>query len=314
MQELKVKSLLPVRLDKYLQQQFPALGLGRLNKALRENKIKLNGKKQPLSTRVQNGDTIRLFLTDEQLGLAAQAGPEFLSARAPADLVYETDDLLIANKPAGVPVDGDGPDTLCNRVMRRLYEAGRLPADGFPRLCHRLDTGTSGLVLLAKNAETERFLTGLIRERRLRKTYLCVTFGRPEPPAATLRDYLCKDAEKGLVRVYPSPRPGAREIITAYETVAVSGRLALLKVDLVTGRTHQIRAHLASIGCPILGDSKYGNHAANRELRLKYQALCAWELAFPASIPDPRFSHLAGKSFHAPRPWYYQQVLDGTLH
>ena len=84
MQELKVKSLLPVRLDKYLQQQFPALGLGRLNKALRENKIKLNGKKQPLSTRVQNGDTIRLFLTDEQLGLAAPAGPEFLSARAPA--------------------------------------------------------------------------------------------------------------------------------------------------------------------------------------------------------------------------------------
>ena len=169
-------------------------------------------------------------------------------------------------------------------------------------------------MLLAKNAETERFLTGLIRERRLRKTYLCVTFGRPEPPAATLRDYLCKDAEKGLVRVYPSPRPGAREIITAYETVAISGRLALLKVDLVTGRTHQIRAHLASIGCPILGDSKYGNHAANRELRLKYQALCAWELAFPASISDPRFSHLAGKSFHAPRPWYYQQVLDGTLH
>ena len=163
MQELKVKSLLPVRLDKYLQQQFPALGLGRLNKALRENKIKLNGKKQPLSTRVQNGDTIRLFLTDEQLGLAAPAGPEFLSARAPADLVYETDDLLIANKPAGVPVDGEGPDTLCNRVMRRLYEEGRLPADGYPRLCHRLDTGTSGLVLLAKNAETERFLTELIR-------------------------------------------------------------------------------------------------------------------------------------------------------
>ena len=115
------------------------------------------------------------------------------------------------------------------------------------------------------------------------------------------------------MRVVNRPRPGAREIITAYETLAVSGRLALLQVELVTGRTHQIRAHLASIGCPILGDSKYGNHAANRELKLKYQALCAWELAFPAKISDPAFAGLAGKRFCAPKPWYCQQVLDGVL-
>ena len=103
--------------------------------------------------------------------------------------------------------------------------------------------------------------------------------------------------EKGLVRVYPSPRPGAREIITAYETVAVSGRLALLKVDLVTGRTHQIRAHLASIGCPILGDSKYGNHAANRELRLKYQALCAGSSPSPPRSPTRAFPIWPGNPF-----------------
>lgn len=313
MQELRVKSLLPVRLDKYLQQQFPSLGIGRLNKALRENKIKLNGKKQPLSTRVQNGDTIRLFLSDAQLGLTKAEGPAFLAARAPAEILYETDDLLIVNKPAGVPVDGDTTDTLRNRVLRRLYEEQRLGDSAYPKLCHRLDTGTSGLVLLAKNAESEQFLTQLIRERRLRKTYLCVTFGRPNPPAATLKDFLAKDAEKGVVQVHTLPRPGDKEIITAYETVAVSGRLALLKVELITGRTHQIRAHLASIGCPILGDSKYGNHAANRELRLKYQALCAWELAFPAVISEERYAPLAGKMFHAPKPWYYQQVLDGTL-
>ena len=313
MQELKVKSLLPVRLDKYLQQQFPVLGIGRLNKALRENKIKLNGKKQPLSTRVQNGDMIRLFLSDAQLGLTEPEGPAFLAARAPAEILYETDDLLIVNKPAGVPVDGGMADTLRNRVLRRLYEEQRLGDPAYPKLCHRLDTGTSGLVLLAKNAKSEQFLTQLIRERRLRKTYLCVTFGRPNPPAATLKDFLAKDAEKGVVQVHTSPRPGDKEIITAYETVAVSGRLALLKVELITGRTHQIRAHLASIGCPILGDSKYGNHAANRELRLKYQALCAWELAFPATLPPGRFAPLAGKVFHAPKPWYYQQVLDGTL-
>lgn len=313
MQELRVKSLLPVRLDKYLMQQYPALGLGRLNKALRENKIKLNGKKVPLSTRVHNGDLIRIYLLDEQLGLTAAQGPLFLQARAPSEILYENEDLLIVNKPAGVAVDGDETDTLLNRVLRRLYEEKRYDPETLPRLCHRLDTGTSGLVLLAKNAAAEQFLTGLIKERQLRKTYLCVTFGRPNPPAATLHSFLTKDSYHGIVRVLDEPKSGAKEIITAYETVAVSGRLALLKVDLITGRTHQIRAHLASIGCPILGDSKYGNNTANRELKLKYQALCAWELAFPKQISDPRFASLAGKKFYAPKPWYYQQILDGTL-
>ena len=155
MQELHVKSLLPVRLDKYLMEQFPALGLGRLNKALRENKIKLNGKKQPLATRVQNGDVIRVYLLDDQLGLTSQEGPEFLQARAPAEFIYENDDLIVANKPAGIPVDGDESDTLLNRVLRRLYEEKRWDAAHEPRLCHRLDTGTSGLVLLAKTAAAE---------------------------------------------------------------------------------------------------------------------------------------------------------------
>ena len=315
MQELHVKSLLPVRLDKYLMEQFPTLGLGRLNKALRENKIKLNGKKQPLATRVQNGDVIRVYLLDDQLGLTSQEGPEFLQARAPAEFIYENDDLIVANKPAGIPVDGDESDTLLNRALLYLNKQGEYKENDLytPALCHRLDTGTSGLVLLAKTAAAEEFLVNAIKERLVRKTYLCVTFGRPVPPAATLHSFLTKDSVHGIVRILDEPKSGAKEIITAYDTIAVSGRLALLRVELVTGRTHQIRAHLASIGCPILGDSKYGNNAANRELKLKYQALCAWELAFPKKISDPQFAALAGKVFRAPKPWYYQQVLDGTL-
>ena len=135
----------------------------------------------------------------------------------------------------------------------------------------------------------------------MKKTYLCVTFGRPVPPEGTLGGYLLKDANLGKVQILPEKKPGAKEVCTEYETIAVSGRLA------------QIRAHMASIGCPILGDSKYGNNAANRELKLKYQALCAWELVmpdFPAASP---LADVAGKVFHAPRPWYYGQVLDGTL-
>ena len=301
MKEIRVKSLLPVRLDKYLMDQFPALGPGRLNKALRENKIKLNGKKQPLATRVQNGDVIRLYLTDDQLEKRALP---------PAVFVYEDDDILIANKPAGIAVDGPAEDTLRKRVQATLAASGQPP---HAVLCHRLDTGTSGLVLLAKNEAAEQFLTQAIKDRTIQKQYLCVTFGRPQPPAALLHDYLRKDAERGVVRVVSTPSGGAKEIITGYETLAVSGRLALLQVELVTGRTHQIRAHLAHIGCPILGDSKYGNNAANRELKFKYQALCAWELRFPAQIGDARFVRLAGRVFHAEEPWYCRQLRVGTL-
>ena len=151
-----------------------------------------------------------------------------------------------------------------------------------------------------------------MRIREVKKTYLCVTFGRPVPPDGTLGSYLLKDADRGIVKIVPDKQPGAKDVETQYETIAVSGRLALLKVRLITGRTHQIRAHMASIGCPILGDSKYGNNSANRELKLKYQALCAWELTMPR-FTQPDFAFLSGKTFHAPKPWYYQQVLDGTL-
>lgn len=315
MKIISVKSLTPVRLDKYLTEQFPALTFGRLNKALRENKIKLNGKKQPLSTRVQTGDEIRLFLPEEQFNPTAVQGPAFLRARFAAKPVYEDEHILLVDKPAGLPVIHDTePDTLINRAMLYLHrehgwESGKGPA---PALCHRLDTGTSGLVLIAKDPQTEQLLIDLIRDREIRKDYLCVTFGRPRPEQATLQGYLVKDAGKGLVRVSERPMPGGKEIETRYKTLAVSGRLALLQVELITGRTHQIRAHLASIGCPILGDSKYGNNAANRELKLKYQALCAWQLTFPV-LTNPLLQGVSGRSFQAEKPWWNQQMLEGKL-
>ena len=310
MRIIKVRCLVPVRLDKYLMDQFPTLGAGRLNKALRENKIKLNGKKQPLSTRVQNGDEIRLFILDEVLDGADGKGT-VTGARAPAQVVYEDDQLLIANKPAGLPTQGPSDeDNLESRVA--LYMAQNGQKGQAPQLCHRLDTGTSGLVVLAKTPEAETLMGELIKEHRVRKQYLCVTFGRPKPEADVLQGYLVKDADKGMVYIEQKNLPGSRPVRTEYKTIAVSGRMALLQVELVTGRTHQIRAHMASIGCPILGDSKYGNNAANRELKLKYQALCAYQLTFP-DLSGTVLAGMSGKVLHCEKPWYYGQVLDGTL-
>lgn len=283
-----------IRLDKFLYEKEPSLTYGLLCKYLKSNKIKVDGKKQPLSHRLSIGNCVRLYA---DIGNAAKLR-----------VVYEDARLLVANKPAGLPVCGqEDSDSLLRRAQIYLQSSGAVPL-----LCHRLDTGTSGLVLIAKTPQAQEFLTDLIRKRAICKKYLCVTFGHPSPESATLRDYLVKNAEKGTVRVFPSPRPDAKEIVTQYETLAVSGRLTLLEVTLVTGRTHQIRAHMASIGCPLLGDSKYGNQEINRELKLKYQALCAYSLAFP-EIPHGPFSEWSNKKWVLDKPWYAKQILDHTL-
>ena len=201
---LKVKCLAPTRLDHYLMQQYPSLNPGRLNKALRENKIKLNGKKQPLSTRVMAGDEIKLFILDDQLDdNQDEAGPAWKRARCPAEVIYNSPQLLVVNKPAGLAVDGPDNDTLLNRALLYLNSQNEYNEDSLyqPALCHRLDTGTSGLVLIAKSPEAEQILLEAIKERRVKKTYLCVTFGRPIPPEGTLGGWLLKDADLGKVQI-----------------------------------------------------------------------------------------------------------------
>lgn len=304
-----------VRLDAFLHRAEPSLTVGALHRYLRENKIKVNGKKLPLSARLAAGDVVRLYLPGQP---AQGEGPAYLAAKPYFTPVYEDAQVLVAQKPAGLLVQdeaGAQADTLLNRARRYLYEKGELAANApwLPQLCHRLDTGTSGLVILAKTPAALAQMTELIRTRAVQKEYLCVTVGAPARPQAELRGFLVKNAKRGTVRVTAAAQRGAKEIITRYETLCKSGALALLRVQLVTGRTHQIRAHLASIGCPVLGDSKYGNTQANRAWHFKYQALCAYSLRFPAMEKESPCAGLSGKTLFAEEPWYAAQIKNGTL-
>lgn len=297
MQTLKFNGSSTPRLDIYIREQVPHLSPGHLHKYWRQNKIKLNGKRQPLATRLAPGDEVRLYL------------PPNAGAAPALQVLYEDDALLAVNKPAGLlclnESAPDAPNTLL--AQARQYTGG-----GFLALCHRLDTGTSGVVLLAKTEDMLHWVTGLMREKQLSKTYLAVTVGHPQPAAATLGGWHTKDTASGIVRITKSKTPGAKPAQTQYQTLAASGRLALLRIQLITGRTHQIRAHMASIGTPLLGDSKYGNQQTNRALRCRYQCLCAQQVRFPAQVP-PSFSTYEGLCIECEPPWFYNQMLDGTL-
>ncbi|MDO4567662.1 MAG: RluA family pseudouridine synthase [Clostridia bacterium] len=196
---------------------------------------------------------------------------ELQAALAEVSVAYIDDDLLVADKPAGLEVVGDDgvEDTLAARIAT-VY------GDVYP--VHRIDATTRGLVLFARSARVRDELAGLLRRGKIRKYYLCTVAGAPPKPADTLRAYCIKDAERGYVSVYDSMRPGAKEMLTRYRVLGGDGATTRLEVELLTGRTHQIRAHLAHIGCPLLGDDKYGDRALNRELGVREVQLIAQRL------------------------------------
>ncbi len=220
------------------------------------------------------------------------------------DIVYEDENLLLVNKRQGLVVHADETEkvnTLINHIQAYLYQKREWNPkweNAFaPALCNRIDRNTGGIVIAAKNAETLRIMNEKIRDHEVEKSYLCVTLGRPSPAAGKIEGFLLKDEVKKQVSFYHRPVPGGKTAVTLYQTLETRGPLSLVECRLLTGRTHQIRVSMAEIGCPLLGDGKYGSGAANRRYHETRQALYSYKLSFPFPTDAGLLNYLRGRTF-----------------
>ena len=302
------------RLDKYLQKYFENASAGFLYKMMRKKNIVRNGKKVQGKEILCEGDVIRVFFSDETF--AAMRGGELALGLyeklaeledKDVDVIYEDADILAVNKPAGI-LSQKAKDTdisMNEEILAWLIHRGKLTPENFalfhPSVANRLDRNTTGLLLAGKTLRGQQALSQQLRDRSLRKIYHCIVAGEVAS-GGHLAGYLWKDEQKNQVVVLAEQRPGAKYVETAYEPLAVGKGLSLLQVDLLTGRAHQIRAHLAAIGHPVIGDFKYGDRKLNEKYRRRFQVTSQLLHACEITLTD-------GTVITAPYPPVFQTVL-----
>ena len=307
------------RLDKFLTKTYRNLPMSLLYKAIRKKDIRLNGKRCEAADRLKEGDQIYLFLPDDALEIAPPTY-EFMHASKQLDIVYEDEHVLLLNKKAGLLVHPDNhefADTLIFRVQRYLYEKGEYnPADEqsfAPALVNRIDRNTSGIVIAAKTAVALRILNDKLKNREIQKYYLCIVHGKMPKAEDTLEAFLEKNESQNRVYISDTQKQGARTIRTRYKVLEEQNGYSLLEIHLLTGRTHQIRAHLASIGHPLLGDGKYGTNALNKGTGFNKQALCSYRLQFDFTSDAEELNYLNGKEFALTDVWFAEAFRRGEI-
>ncbi len=307
------------RLDKVLAKYLNKAPKSFLYKMLRKKNIVLNGKKADGSEKLKASDVIRLFLAEETIANFMEEAPALAPSRTKGRLpvLYEDAQILLINKPVGMLSQKAKPSdiSLVEELTAYLVEKGEATRESLalfrPSVCNRLDRNTSGIVIAGKTLPALQEMSRILKERTVYKEYLCIVAGKMSEEAH-LEGYLEKDERTNKVTVYPSERPNASYIQTDYFPVVSNGDFTLLRVHLVTGRSHQIRAHLAGTGHPLAGDYKYGNRTVNERFRKEFgvtsQLLHSARLVFPEM--EGAFAYLSGREFTAPLPERFRHASE----
>ena len=279
------------RVDKFIEKTLKKLPKTLMYKSIRNKKIKVNRKRCEISQRLQVGDTVQCFLAEEFF--EDQVDISFLSVPSQLDIIYEDHNVVIVNKPSGLLAHKDEEgvqDTLADRFLHYLYdkkEYDPYQSKSFrPALCHRIDRNTQGIVMMAKNAQTLRDMNMHIKDKDVHKYYMCIVENTPTRKQDNLILWHKKGANN-KVEVIANPKQGYQKIETAYRVLKTKQAYSLVEIQLKTGKSHQIRAVMSYLGCPLYGDIKYG---AKKNKRNDYQALCAYKIYF--AIPDEKQSSL----------------------
>ena len=303
------------RLDKYLKKYLKEAPGSFVYKMLRKKNIVLNGKKADGTEKLTAGDEIKLFLAEETLDkfTGVSTMTEKLSfPEKKLDILFEDENLLILNKPAGeLSQKAEAKDVSMNEyALGYLQRTGAITEESLkvfkPSVCNRLDRNTSGILIVAKTYQAAREFGEALQKRTVRKFYNCIVKGQVKR-SETIDGYLWKDEKTNKVQIFKEHHEGASEIHTAYQPLKFVKNLTLLEVHLITGRTHQIRAHLSSIGHSILGDLKYGDRKLSEKYRVKYQLLHACRLELDGFIGD--FSKYNGMVITANMPKMFEKIM-----
>jgi len=292
------------RLDRWLGKTLPLLPAPLAQKYIRLKRVKVNGKGSQRDVRLQVGDLLQLYINDEFFDQPREDNAFLAVFKPKLDIVYEDENLMLLNKRPGLLCHADEHEkvnTLITHIQAYLYQKKEWnPRDEHsftPALCNRIDRNTGGIVMAAKNAETLRILNQKIKDREIAKFYLAIIHGKMTPPQGKLEGFLLKDENKAQVKVFHKPVPGGKSAATLYKTLKVNRGLSLVECELLTGRTHQIRAQFAASGHPLLGDGKYGRERDNKQYGRSFQALYSYKLEFTFPTDAGILEYLRGRVF-----------------